>query len=311
MEITTVLSSVGIMAIIIVIGTVIGKVYLVTDESKKLLVLIIINIALPSIILNGVFSIEMNDLILSKILSIFFMSIIFNAIGIGLGWISAVIFGFRKMNARKIAVLAGLGNTGFIGIPVCASLFGPMGGLLAAIFDAGLDVIVFTLVVVLLNKDGRFALSGLKAMINIPIIAIIVGLTVAIIGYEPPSLVKNVAATLASLAAPLAMLYIGLLIATFFKKKKVFSVRFISISLLMKLLVFPSIMIVVLQVIPVTEDLKLVTLVQLSMPTFMLATILFARYDQDEEKAVMTTVYSTIFSLITIPLIVYLATLVL
>lgn len=307
MEIATILSSVSIMAIIIVIGTIIGKVYGATDESKKLIVLIIINIALPSLVLNGIFSIEINDLILSKMLSIFFMSILFNVIGIGLGWGCAVMFGFRKMNARKIAVLAGLGNTGFIGIPVCASLFGPTGGLLAAIFDAGLDVIVFTLVVMLLNKDGRFSLSGLKVIINMPIIAIVVGLAIAIIGYEPPLLVKNVIATLASLAAPLAMLYIGLLIASFLEKKKVISLRFISIPLLMKLLVFPSLMILVLQVIPVTEDLKLVALVQLSMPTFMLATVLFARYDHAEQTAVLTIVYSTIFSLITIPLIAYLA----
>ncbi|MDW0117482.1 AEC family transporter [Sporosarcina thermotolerans] len=309
MEVTTVLSSVGMMAIIVGIGAIIGKVTRVTVESKQLLVIIILNIALPSIILNGIFSIEMNDLLLSKMLTIFIMSIIFNALGIGLGWISAVLLGFREMNAKLIAILAGLGNTGFIGIPLCATLFGPTGGLLAAIFDAGLDVIVFTLVVVLLNKNGGFTLKGLKAIINLPIIAIVVGIAIAITGYEPPLLVKNLIATFAGLAAPLAMIYIGLLIATLSKKKKAISLRFISISLLMKLLVFPLMMIIVLQVIPITEDLKLVALVQVSMPTFMLATILFARYDHDEETAVMTTVYSTMFSLITIPLIVYITTL--
>lgn len=309
MEITTVLSSVSMMAIIILFGMIIGRTFPVTNESKQLLVIIIINIAVPSIILNGIFNVEMNDQLLSKMIVLFFMSILFNAIGIGLSWISAVILGFRTMSARKLAVLAGLGNTGFIGIPVCTSLFGPTGGLLAAIFDAGLDVVIFTLVPFLLNKDGRFSLRGLKAMINIPIIAIVVGISIAIIGYDPPSLVKNLAAALASLAAPLAMLYIGLLISAFFKEKKVLPLRFISISLLIKLLVFPFIMIALLQALPVTDDLKLVALVQVSMPTFMLATILFARYGQDEETAVMTTVYSTIFSLITIPLIVYISTL--
>jgi malate permease and related proteins len=306
-EIATVLSSISMMGIIIIFGFLIGKTFPVTEGSKQLLVIIIINIAVPSIILNGIFNIEMNDQLLLKMLNLFVISILFNAIGIGVGWISAVLFGLRSMNARKLAVLAGIGNTGFIGIPVCTSLFGPSGGLLAAIFDAGLDIIVFTLVIVLLNKDGRFSLSGLKAMLNIPIIAIVVGISIAISGYEPPSLIKNLAAALANLAAPLAMLYIGLLISSFIKGKKV-PLRFISISLLMKLLVFPFIIIAILQAIPVTADLKLIALVQVSMPTFMLAAILFARYGQDEDTAVMTTVYSTIFSLITIPLIVYIAT---
>lgn len=309
MEITTVLSAVSMMAIIILFGVIIGRTFSVTDDSKQLLVIIIINVAVPSIILNGIFHIEINDQLLSKMLTLFLISILFNAIGIGLGWISAVIFGFRTMKSRKLAILAGLGNTGFIGIPVCTSLFGPTGGLLAAIFDAGLDVIVFTLVTVLLNKEGKFSLRSLKAIINVPIMAILVGITIAVIGYEPPILAKNLAASLAGLAAPLAMLYIGLLISEFFKEKKVLPVRFISISLLMKLLVFPLIMIAVLQTIPLTNDLKLVAIVQVSMPTFMLATILFAQYGHDEETAVLTTVYSTMFSLLTIPLIAYMASL--
>ena len=68
----------------------------------------------------------------------------------------AYLFGFRSLKARKMAILAGIGNTGFIGIPLCAQIFGPTGGLLAAIFDAGLDVVVFTLVIMFLQQGEKF-----------------------------------------------------------------------------------------------------------------------------------------------------------
>ncbi len=38
-------------------------------------------------------------------------------------------------------------------------------------------------------------------------------------------------------------------------------------------------------------------IIQPAMPTFMLATILFSRYANDEEKAVVTTIYSIILSI--------------
>jgi predicted permease len=310
-EITTVLSSVIKMAIIILFGMNISKTCKMTDESKQLLVTIIINVAVPSIILNGIFNIDINDKLLTKMLTIFLISIFFNLIGIGLGWLSALIFGFRSIVASKMAILSGLGNTGFIGIPVCVSLFGSTGGLLAALYDSGLDVILFTLGTVLLKRNEKFSFKSMKEIINIPLISILIGITIAIIGYKPPLIVKSLATTLSSLAAPLAMLYIGLLIPTFFKEKKVLPLRFVSITLLMKLLVIPLIMIFVLQKIPITMDVKLIALIQVSMPTFMLATVLFARYDQDDDTAVITTVYSTFFSLVTIPIIAYTANLIL
>ncbi|HWJ77381.1 MAG TPA: hypothetical protein VNR61_04785, partial [Niallia sp.] len=66
-----------------------------------------------------------------------------------------------------------------------------------------------------------------------------------------------------------------------------------------------TLMVAVLHTMSITTDVKLVVLIQLSMPTFMLATVLFTKYDGDDKTAVMTTIFSTIFSLMTIPLIAY------
>ncbi|TWI58083.1 AEC family transporter [Halalkalibacter nanhaiisediminis] len=297
--------SVSMMAIIILFGMLIGRRLEINFEAKRLLMMIIINIAVPAIIFNGIFNTKISDELLGNMLAIFIISIVLNMIGIGLGWLVARLFGFRSLKARKIAILAGIGNTGFIGIPLCAQIFGPTGGLLAAIFDAGLDVVVFTLVIMLLQQGEALSLRQFKAVFNIPVMAIMAGIIIAVIGYEPPMIAKELTATLANLAAPLAMIYVGLLIPNFYKQKKKTSLRFVSIPLVMKLLVFPFMMIALLQVLPLTSEVKQVAFIQVSMPTFMLATVLFARYADDEDTAVMTTVYSTLLSLLTIPFIAY------
>ncbi len=306
MDVAIVLSTISMMAIIILFGVIIGYKYQITLESRKLLMLIILNIAVPSVILNGVFNTEIDNNLLSNVIAIFLISIIFNLAGIGVGWMSAILFGFRTDKAKKIAILAGLGNTGFIGIPLCATLFGPVGGLLAAIYDAGMNVVAYTLALFLLQQ-GKFSLKNLKEGINPPMIAIIVGMSIAIIGYQPPVIVKDLSGILAGITAPLAMLYVGILIPSFFREKKKVEVRFVSIPLSLKLILIPVLLIVVTQFLPISTEIKQIIFIQVSMPTFMMATILFARYAKDEESAVLTTIYSTLFSLLTIPLISYLS----
>lgn len=56
MDITTVLTSVGIMGIISFLGFMIALKNKVTDDSKQLLIAMIMNVAVPSIILNGIFN---------------------------------------------------------------------------------------------------------------------------------------------------------------------------------------------------------------------------------------------------------------
>ncbi len=307
MDITSVFSSIGMMGIIVCFGVLIGMKLKITNDAKQLLVTIIVNVALPAIILNGVFNTEIDDALLGNIMLIFLISIIVNTIGFSLGWFTGRLFGFYSLEAKKLGVLAGLGNSGFIGIPLCAQLFGPMGGLLAAIFDAGLDVVVFSFIVLILQQGKDFSFRNFKALLNIPFFAIITGLSIAVIGFDPPVVAKNLAAFLSSLAAPLAMIYIGLLIPEFFRKKKKIRVKFVSVSLVMKLLVFPLVMIMIIQMLPLDDMMKQVTFVLVAMPTIMLAPVLLARYANDEDAGVMATIYSTIFSLGTIPLILYVA----
>ncbi|WP_100405307.1 AEC family transporter [Bacillus solitudinis] len=311
MSIATIFTSVSMMALIIFFGFLIGRKIDVSLEAKQLLMIIIINVSVPAIILNGIMGTSITDQLLSDMLSIFLLSVVFNICGMGIGWAAAFLFGFKTLNARKIAILAALGNTGFIGIPLCAQIFGPTGGLLAALFDAGLDIVIFSIVVIMLQEGEKFTVKHFKSMINIPIIAIIIGILIAIIGFDPPLIVKELTARLAALASPLAMIYVGLLLPDFIAKKKKVSLKFISVPLILKLILLPIIVIVVIQAFPVNEAVTQVTLIQVSMPTFMLATVLFARYTDDEESAVFTTIYSTLLSLLTIPLVAYIAIIVL
>ncbi|WP_052144832.1 AEC family transporter [Halalkalibacter okhensis] len=221
----------------------------------------------------------------------------------------AKLCGFTSLKARQIAVLAGLGNTGFIGIPLCASIFGPMGGLLASIFDAGMSFTAFTVAVLLLQEKVKFSFANLKPLINPPVMAITFGLLFAVSGLEAPSIVKQVFSTLAGIAAPLAMLYVGLLIPSIFQKNKgvaKLQTKNVALPIFLKLLMMPVITLLVMKGMPIETFMKELIIIQSAMPTLTLATVLFVRYSDGDRSGLITVVTSTALSLLTIPVVAFL-----
>jgi malate permease and related proteins len=305
MSFSTVFSSILVMGSMICIGSLLTRYVPFNEDTRKLLILIIVNVAMPCIILSSIFHFPLTETVLKQILQMFVLSIGMNLIGIAVGWGAARCYQAPPQKAVEMAILSGLGNTGFIGLPLCAALFGPKGALLAAVCDAGLDFTLWTAVVVMLQRNQKFSFRSLTALFNIPMMAVFVGLTLAFIGLKPPRIIVDITSVLAALAAPLAMIYIGMLVPTLWKKRISIPLPHLGIPIVCKLLLFPMIIAMGLHYISVDNEITQVVLVQSTMPTMTVASILFAKYAADEEMGAAATVFSTLLSLSTIPIMVY------
>ncbi len=304
MEMSPLLTSIFIMGVIIGIGFLIGKRIPLTDHSRQLMVMIIVNVAMPCIILDGIFSNAIDQKLLQQILVVFLIAMATSCLGIVLGYLGARTMELPEKKRREMAILSGLGNTGFIGLPLCAALFGPKGALLAAVFDAGMDTVLWTVGVMLLQERMTFSFRGLKSMINIPMIAIAVGLMLAVANVTPPEAVKQLTGTLSKLASPMAMMYIGMLIPALLQNKRRVPLPLLGMPIVVKLFVFPLVTAVLLSVLAIDSEITRIVMIQVAMPTIAVASILFARYAGDEEMGAMTTVFSTLIALLTIPAVV-------
>ncbi|WP_391117647.1 AEC family transporter [Psychrobacillus sp. L3] len=306
MEITQVIQSITIISIMITIGAIISKTFRINEDTRKVFISIIVNVAMPCIILSSIFHVEMNEKRFKMIMLVFCLSVIINIIGIGLGWVFSGVFYRSSTNRKELALLSGLGNTGFIGIPLCAVLLGPEGALYAAIFDAGVDFTIWTLGVFMLQNKKSFSIQTFKSMINIPIIAIIGGLVISYVQFKPPTLIIDLVDQLSKLAAPLAMFYIGILVMTLQRSKVKSSRTKIWLPITTKLLILPGIVALIILYIKLPLSIVQVILIQSMMPTLTLASILFAKYYADEDIGAITTVVSTLVALLTIPFMIFL-----
>lgn len=309
MEISIVLQSILIITFMILIGALLAKRSPLGDDTRGLFVNMIVNVAMPCIILSSIFNVDMDEGMFQMIAIVFGLSILINLLGIGMGAIFVHIFLPRSNRKRELALLSGLGNTGFIGIPLCAALIGPEGALFAAVFDAGIDVTVWTVGVAMLQKNRRLAFRTLKAMVNMPTMAVVVGLIVAYFNVKPPMVFIGLADQLAALAAPLAMFYIGMMIMALQRGKVRQSVNEVWVPILVKLFLLPIVAIAMINFFEFKPEMTQTVLIQSMMPTMTMASILFAKYSADEQMGALTTIVSTLLALITIPFMIYIMSL--
>lgn len=309
MALGLILHSIGIITLMIAIGVVLAKTFHFNADTRNVFISLIVNVGMPCIILSAIFQIEIDENVIRKIFLVFLFSIVFNVIGIGVGYLFAILFHKKVNRAKELAILSGLGNTGFIGIPLCAVLLGPEGALYAAIFDAGVDFTIWTVGALLLQKNPRIGFGMLRTMINPPIIAILVGMAMVLIGYHPPFLLKDLIDRLAAIAAPLAMFYIGIMTMSLIQSnspgfRNSRSTLWLPVSV--KLFLMPIFAVLIGKALALDEILLQTFLIQAAMPTLTLSSILFAKYSADEELGIVTTIISTIAALFTIPVMIYL-----
>lgn len=290
----------------IIIGVILSRTFPFNEDTRRVFISLIVNVAMPCIILSSIFNVKINENTFGIIAVVFCLSILINLIGIIIGWLLAHIYYKNTNKTKEIALLSGLGNTGFIGIPLCAILFGPEGALFAAIFDAGVDFTIWTAGVLILQQKKQFTYHSLKSMINIPTFSIIIGLVFAYFHVTPPNLIIKLTNQFAALAAPLAMFYIGVLIMTLrsAKVQKLGSQALLPIGV--KLIILPLVTVLAIHYVPLELDVKQTILIQSMMPTLTLASILFAEYAADEDFGAVTTILSTLIALFTIPIMIYL-----
>jgi|HigsolmetaAR203D_1030402.scaffolds.fasta_scaffold00632_9 hypothetical protein len=310
MDFSILLIAIGKIAVMLGLGMWVGhKVVAINPDIRKLLIFLIIYVTLPALILNGFLQLETNRELLRQLFGIFAFSFIFTLTGLFLGWLIARAFRLSPQKAREAGFLSIFGNLGLIGIPLCATMFGPKGALMAAVFDAGMAPILWSFGAWFVQPERRkMSVKSLKSVINGPIVAIAIGVVIILLDLEPGRFAREVIGTLSGAASPLSMFYIGMLIMAMFKARMRVSLKLLSLPVSLKLIVFPLLALCMLSFLPFySTEVKFLILILASLPNIATASIIMAMSGADEEYGAMSLLTTTLLSLVTIPLLATIA----
>jgi len=299
---TVLIKQVLIMYILIFVGYYAYKKKLISDQGSKDIGNILLNIAIPVVVISN-FCIERtaektNDLIYSIIVSTLCMS---------MAILIAVLI-FHKRN-RIDEFSAAFSNAGFIGIPLVQATFGSDAVFYISMMIVLVNLLQWTYGVYTITDDKKYI--NAKMVIKNPIVlAVFIGVILFFLNIKLPEVVSNVFSIIGNINSPLAMIVSGVYLAqsdllTIIKKKEVYFVSFV------RLLLIPFACVLLLKLIPLgSVELRLAILLACGAPVGSNVAIFASQYDKDYKKGIENVCVSTLLCIITLPLIMYLANLI-
>jgi predicted permease len=302
MNFVVMIQSVLMMASMLGIGALLTKKVTFNADTRTLLTTLIVYVAVPCVIIGSFLQLPKEDGLYHHLLIVFVFSLGIYAITLVVTWWFARLLGISKFQASQMAVIAAQGNTGFIGLPLCLILFGSKGVILAAVFDTAVGISLWTMSVMVIKHQYSVNLRSLKPMINFPLIAFFIGLLLSMFQVETSETLLQLLLKLGALASPLALIYIGLFLPKLFRSKKQTTYKPLIIAIGIKLFVVPLLAIGILSFLPLDKLTQQIILLMSTMPTGSMVPILFAQLKADEEFGAQATVFATIISMLTIPL---------
>ncbi len=236
-------------------------------------------------------------------MSLFFaLSALLEAVMLG-----ALFLIFRKRYAnpslRVVTVAAAFGNVGFLGVPLLEALLPdhPDAVAFSAVFIVAMNLMAWTLGSTLLTGDKKY-ISLKKLLLNPPVLILFVALPLFFTGTKLPSAVDNFVTLLARMTTPLCMIILGMRLATV-SPKELFSSYESYLTAALKLVAFPFIAYLLVVFLPVEEYVKQVMFILACCPTASVVLNLAEIYGVGQKPAAFSVLTSTIFSMITIPLL--------
>ena len=285
------------------IGYLLFKAGKISGEGSRTLGNILIYVSLPAVIISG-FLVERTPEHVSGIL-------LSMAGALALILVSVLISHFIFRSNPIGAFAAAFSNPGFFGIPLVIASLGREYVFYAACFIAFLNIGQWTYGVSRLTGQPLRQGFALKKLVRAPfVIAITAGLLLFATQLPLPGILKDGLSAAAGLNTPLAMFTVGIYLAQTDLKKMLKDRSLYAVSAV-RLLLIPLAALGILSLFPANlNGMKTVLLIAAACPVGSNVAVYAQLHGKDYPYAVETVVISTALSLATIPLTVWVSSMI-
>jgi predicted permease len=279
------------------IGFILFKAGKLTLEGSKNIGNILIFLSLPCVIING-FRVERTP----ERITGFLLSIVAAVVALLIAIAISKLF-FK--NDEIAAFSSSFSNPGFFGVPLIVASMSDGAVFYIASFIACINILQWSYGVSLLThgKSGFTVKNLLKAPF---VYATLIGIVLFLTQLQLPTIIDKCIGFLAGLNTPLAMFTIGIYLAqvdivNMIKRKSAY------MTALVRLIIIPLVTLAALWAIPSSlTEMKIAILIASACPVGSNVAVYAQLHNSDYGYAVEEVVISTLLSVISIPLIVYL-----
>lgn len=297
---TKMLNAQLILLIYMGVGMYCMKAHIIDQNTKKKLVDLILKITLPCMIFNS-FNKPLTPEILMQTAMILFVAVCISILSFLLGKVIYNRFPQDKKSILQYCTL--VNNSGFLGMPMVASVYGNDGLFAASIFIIPNRIFMWTAGLSVFTT-ADFKTKCRNILLNPCIITVFLGLARRITGFPVSGFADTAIANIGAVTSPLSMMVIGTMLVGV-PWNELFDPSIFYLAFI-RLIALPLVALAILNLIHVEPMLAGVSLILTGMPAGSTSALLAAKYGSDEDYASRCIVTTTLLSLVTIPLLMLL-----
>ena len=289
---------------IVLVGLASAKRNLWAGELDRKLSVFILNVSMPALILASVMGKDL-EFEASEVLTLSLVAVVNYVILIGMACLIPKIWHVNLSRQGLARFMLAFGNVSFIGYPVCDAVFGPKAVFCASVLNIPFNLLIFTIGVSFINGGKARSAFSPKLVFSPCVVASLIAVSIALMGISVPEPVGQWFHLLGDLTTPCALLIIGSSLSHI-PVRDMLGNRFAYAISLLRLIVLPLVVGVVLRLMGVDRFVANVAVVLSAMPIATNGIMMCLQYGKDERVMTQGLFLSTLFSVVTIPLIAYL-----
>ena len=286
---------------LILAGFVVTKIGALPIQGKKVISDLLIYLVMPAMIINS-FIRDYDPNTLHNLLQTFWLSAI-----LLVGGAVATIFVTARMKGddRYIFRFACIfSNAGYMGIPLIRALFGEESLLYASAFLAVFNLLIhsFGYATVNRNATGKEIIHSISH--NPCMISVCIGLLIYLLQIPIPHVIAQPIGMVGDMTTPISMILTGMTIAGSNLKRLLSKKQILGICAI-RLLLIPVLALGLFRIMGVAGMVPTVVLIQQACPCAAVTTVYAVQFDHDEDLAAGAVVFSTLLSILTLPVYIF------
>ena len=289
------------MFLLMAVGVVCAKTKLIDEQTNSKLSSLLLFIMVPAVIFMS-FLRPLEAEFMTGLMVTFGLSIVSFTVKLGL---TTLIYLKNKEANRSLEKFACIySNAAFIGIPLIQGIFGSVGVFYLTAYLTIFNLLSWTHGIMVMS--GQFSFSFfIKALRTPAIIAIALGFMTFIFQIEIPDFITEPIGMLAAINAPLAMMVAGVAMSKADIKKIITNIKIYKVCFI-RLILIPLLVIGIFSFFNIPTVIAGTIIIVTACPVGISIVLFAYQYKKDDTYATELMISSTILSMLTIPLLLFL-----
>lgn len=266
-------------------------------EAKKAFSDLLLVLVVPCMVINSYLT-EFDWRTLHNLLLAYGLSVVLIAVGLGL---TMLLTGRCAGAERPILRFACIySNAAYMGFPLISALFGAEGLLYASAYVTVFNILLWTQGVMMLQGQMRLR-EAVRAIVKTPVLlAVAVGLVLYLTQFPVPELLRTPLGMIGDMNTPLAMFITGMMIAGT-DLRRLLRRRELAWVIGIRLVLVPLACFALYRLLGVSGMAPQVVLLLEACPSAAITSVFSVRFGYDEDLAAGAVVFTTMLSIVTLP----------